>query len=395
MATRRKTTLTSDLRGRPICGLFFGSAECDLTANGGESMGERRADRIAKVLEENAGRLHVSDILRRLCDLEGNQDIALPALYQAIQNENERLREVGERPRFKTSKQGEARGWVSLEAESEFAADSVASDIESRVLRANKQVDKALHDRLKKMHWRVFESTFLTAVLERLGFQDVQVTQATHDGGVDARVVYKRGLVEARAVISAKRWATNSVPVDEVRNMRGIKGDEDTAIIVTTGRFTREAQEEAKPGQNQRVVYLIDGDRLVEICKQYEIGITRTSLPPILTIDEEQFSGFEAEDEPNEGDANHSLEPQAIVGVKRFRDEMLGDSQAGVSAREIASLLGLTEGSVRTYLSIPERRAALGDRIRADPDIRRKALALVAGRRGGSPPTADPEDSYD
>ena len=67
--------------------------------------------------------------------------------------------------------------------------------------------------------------------------------------------------------------------LNEVRMMRGVKGEEDTAIIVTTGRFSADAQNEARPGQNQRVVYLIDGENLVNVCKRYQIGVKKVELP--------------------------------------------------------------------------------------------------------------------
>ena len=193
--------------------------------------------------------------------------------------ENQRLEELGERTRFITSRDGEERGWVRLREASEFVRGSAASEIEARVHQQNEAVGEEIRAWLQRMDWRTFESTFLTRVLEALGFQDVQITQATRDGGADARVAYQRGVVGARAIVSAKRWTARTVPVDEVRMMRGVKGEEDTAIIVTTGRFSADAQNEAKPGQNQRVVYLIDGEKLIDICKRNQIGVKKVTTP--------------------------------------------------------------------------------------------------------------------
>jgi Restriction endonuclease len=240
-------------------------------------------------------------------------------------------------------------------------------------------VDEQLRIRLQKMDWRQFEDTFLTQVLEKLGFQDVQITQRTRDGGVDARVAYKRGIVEAHAIVQAKRWNSKStVGDDEVRALRGTKGDEDTAIIITTAKFSQPAKDEARPGQNQKAVYLIDGDRLIEICKQYEIGIKRQALPPLLLVDEEEF------DQEKGGEAPGSDPPTSSVGgVRRLRDEMLGDRDRGLTAAEIATLLGLKESTVTVYLTDPSRRQELGDRLREDPALRVRALQIVGQRRGG------------
>jgi restriction endonuclease Mrr len=339
-------------------------------------MRERRVDRIGRVLRKMKGRARVREVLRELRRIEQNASLTNSSVYVAIKAENERLESSGERPRFRTSKQGEQWGWVSLESESGFAAGSTAAAIERQILEANRGVDAQIRDKLRSMDWRTFESGFLSEVLEKLGFQDVEITQPTRDGGTDARVSYKRGLVEARAIVSAKRWsARTSVPVDEVRLMRGIKGDEDTAIIITTASFTPDAQREARPSQNQRVVYLIDGDRLVDICKRHRIGINPVPMPELLTLDEESFVFDDAAPEPRPTEGHRGAE--VLPGLHRFRDNMLYE----IGSKKLSSLLGLSENTVRVYLSIPERRRAMAEAVRGDDKKRAKALALVESER--------------
>lgn len=343
-------------------------------------MTERRVDRIQGILEELHGRARVRDILQFLREREGNDSIANSAVSIAVNAENNRLDELGERPLFRTSRSGEEWGWIRLEAETSFEPGTAAEDLESTILETNRKIDAELHARLESMDWRVFESTFLAEVLEKLGFQEVVVTQATRDGGTDARVTYKRGIVEAKAIVSAKRWASRSaVSVEEVRMLRGIKGDEDTAIIVTTGRFTATAEREARPSQNQRVVYLIDGKRLVEICKRHEIGVRKVKLPELVVFDEELFPSKEEDLEVPLVESPVSDVPQEF-SLKRFRDKMLDE----VENEDIAALTGLTVGTVRNYLCDPGRRRDLAMRIRADDQVRRAALRLVQrARRGG------------
>jgi len=343
---------------------------------------ERRIDRIERILESKGGRARLRDILGELQRVEGNDGIAYQALHVAIQIENEGLERRGQRRRFRTARDGEERGWVSLESETGFIPGTAAQKVEAQILEANREVDDDIGVRLRAMSWRAFEASFLSRVLEKLGFQNVQVTQPTKDGGVDARVSYKRGLVEARAIVSAKRWSKASVPVAEVRNLRGIYGEEDTAIVVTTGKFTEEARQEAVPRPNMRAVYLIDGAQLVQICKEHEIGVKKAALPPLLMINEEEFADVEDEVAESDEDVREPQEPS--LDGKRFRDEMLGDRESGVAVEEIAALLGLSEGTVRNYLCMPERRKVLGDRIRRDHEIRTKALSIVANRRVAS-----------
>jgi len=352
-------------------------------------MAERRVDRIERRLRALGGRARLQSLLEEIRREEKYPDLPYQSLYMAIQLENQRLEELGERTRFITSRDGEERGWVRLREASEFVLGSVASKIEARVHEQNEAVGEEIRAWLQRIDWRTFESTFLTRVLEALGFQDVQITQATRDGGTDARVVYQRGVVGARAIVSAKRWTTRTVPVDEVRMLRGVKGEEDTAIIVTTGRFSADAQNEAKPGQNQRIVYLIDGDKLIEICKRNQIGVRKVPLPELLVLDPEvareapvRDDSETAEDEPEPDDRS---EPEGLV-IRRLRDKMLGDPERGLSVEEVAELSGYKLNTVRAYLCDDQRRKVLGDAIRGDQEARARALAIVSSRRGAEPP---------
>ena len=331
----------------------------------------RRVDRIASILKDHGGRAKVRDIVRTLGESE-DTEIGSSAIWVAIQGENSRLEELGKRRQFATKRNGdEEHGWISFTRNPD---DDAVTVLEESIRKANEAVDSKIRKRLQDMDWRTFESTFLSAVLEKLGFQDVVTTQATRDGGVDARVTYQRGVVEARAIVSAKHWNKQSVPVSEVRQIRGIKGDEDTALIITTGRFTEDARADARPGQNQRVVFLIDGDRLVEICKQHSIGVRRRDLPQLLVVDELELSN---DTDENEDADDVSEQP---VGVQRLRDAMLGDDEKGLSIRDIAKLTGLEENTVKNYLST-DRRQSLLDRIREDPRTRARALKIVSKRR--------------
>jgi restriction endonuclease Mrr len=351
-------------------------------------MAERRVDRIERRLRVLGGRARLQTLLEEIRREEKYPDLPYQSLYMAIQLENQRLEELGERTRFITSRDGEERGWVRLREASEFARGSAASDIEARVHQQNEAVGEEIRAWLQRMDWRTFESTFLTRVLEALGFQDVQITQATRDGGADARVAYQRGVVGARAIVSAKRWTARTVPVDEVRMMRGVKGEEDTAIIVTTGRFSADAQNEAKPGQNQRVVYLIDGEKLIDVCKRYQIGVKKVELPGLLVLDPEVTRVAPGRDDweaaEDEAESDDLLEQEGLTRY-RLQDEMLGDPERGLSIEEVAELSGYKISTVRVYLYDDQRRKVLGDAIRGEQTAHSRALALISSRRGPEP----------
>ncbi len=130
------------------------------------------------------------------------------------------------------------------------------------------------------MSWQEFESSFLAEILESLGFSQVEITQRTRDGGKDAECTYKRGLVQSRAIVSAKHWS-KTVGVQEVQRIRGIKGESDTGIIVTSNKFSPDAIKEAAPSQNQRAMVLIDGDLIVETCFEHSISVKAVDLPKL------------------------------------------------------------------------------------------------------------------
>jgi restriction endonuclease Mrr len=346
-------------------------------------MAERRVDRIERRLRTLGGRARLQSLLEEIRREEKYPDLPYQSLYMAIQQENQRLEELGERTRFITSRDGEERGWVRLREASEFVRGSAASEIEASVQAQNEAVGEEIRAWLQRIDWRTFESTFLTRVLEALGFQDVQITQATRDGGADARVVYQRGVVGARAIVSAKRWTTRTVAVDEVRMMRGVKGEEDTAIIVTTGRFSADAQNEAKPGQNQRVVFLIDGDKLVEICKRHQIGVKMVPLPGLLVLDPEVTRDASVRDDTEaveDGAEVVDLPERDSLTIRRLQDEMLGDPERGLSVEEVAELSGYKVNTVRVYLYDVQRRRVLGDAIRGDQRAHSRALVIISSR---------------
>lgn len=142
-------------------------------------MAERRVDRIERLLRDRGNRARLIDIVEDVRNDEGNPDLPYQSVYIAIQLENQRLADSGDRTRFVTSRDGEARGWVRLREISGFAQGTEARQLETAIHEANEKIDDAIRRWLQQMDWRVFETTFLTRVLEALGFQDCR-GHATH-----------------------------------------------------------------------------------------------------------------------------------------------------------------------------------------------------------------------
>jgi hypothetical protein len=109
----------------------------------------------------------------------------------------------------------------------------------------------------------------------------------------------------------------------------------------------------------------------------------KVHLPEVLILDPEVARGS-----AEEGDAGLEGTPGSDEGHRgrRLRDEMLGDSEKGLSPEEVAKLSRYALSTVRAYLCDPQRRKTLGDAIRGDEQARAEALRIVVQRR---PPQKD------
>ncbi|MCC7363434.1 MAG: restriction endonuclease [Dehalococcoidia bacterium] len=135
---------------------------------------------------------------------------------------------------------------------------------------------------------RGFEN-FCKRLLREAGFDDVEVTGRSGDGGIDGiGLLQVNPLVSVRVLFQAKRYQ-GSVGSSVVRDFRGaMAGRSDNGVIITTGRFTAEARREAVR-DGVPPIELMDMDRLMELCERFEVG-----LRPVQTyeVDRTFFQQF-------------------------------------------------------------------------------------------------------
>lgn len=109
-------------------------------------------------------------------------------------------------------------------------------------------------------------------LLREAGVDNVMVLGKSNDGGIDGRGVLRIGLVSFPVFFQCKRYQ-GSVGSAIVRDFRGaLAGRSDKGFLITTGTFTAEAKKEANR-DGVPPVDLIDGDRLCDLLKQYELGV--------------------------------------------------------------------------------------------------------------------------
>ncbi len=106
-------------------------------------------------------------------------------------------------------------------------------------------------EKLYEMSPRKFEE-LVASIIKDMGF-DVELTQATRDGGRDIIAYIKTGICSYLTHIECKRYAPdNKVSVDIIRSVAGVHHmrNANKSIIVTTGFFTKDARSEAKLIEN-------------------------------------------------------------------------------------------------------------------------------------------------
>lgn len=110
-------------------------------------------------------------------------------------------------------------------------------------------------------------------LLRELGFQNVEVTGQTNDGGIDGKGMLRLGgVLSFHVIFQAKRYK-GSVSPSIVRDFRGaMVGRADKGLIITTGTFSREAKREASR-DGAPPIDLIDGNDLAEKLKELKLGV--------------------------------------------------------------------------------------------------------------------------
>lgn len=126
-------------------------------------------------------------------------------------------------------------------------------------------------------------------LLTEIGINEIIITGGTGDQGIDGKGIVKlNDVVSLNIVFQCKRYKETVSP-HHVRDFRGaMQGRGEKGLIITTGRFTKEAKNEANR-DGVTPIELIDGDRLVELFEKYRLG-----LKPLIVfeIDQEFFKGF-------------------------------------------------------------------------------------------------------
>ncbi len=141
---------------------------------------------------------------------------------------------------------------------------------------------------LQQQFYEYFETghefeEFLKEYLIKMGFDKVEVTQRSSDGGIDLKAV-RKGVGDFSEVdithyyIQAKRYALNNkIGVRPIRELKGTMPFGYKGMLITTSDFVGGVHSVASDDPSKPVV-LINGESLVASCIDNEIGFVYKPL---------------------------------------------------------------------------------------------------------------------
>lgn len=129
----------------------------------------------------------------------------------------------------------------------------------------------------------------VAALLEAMDYHVSWIAPPGKDGGVDILAwTDPLGTRPPRIKVQVKRRQDN-IPVDELRSFLALINQDDVGIFVTTGGFTRDAEELTR-SQESRKITLLDSSRLVDLWVEYNDRLAKDKrhllpLKPIYFLD--------------------------------------------------------------------------------------------------------------
>jgi restriction endonuclease Mrr len=132
--------------------------------------------------------------------------------------------------------------------ESESNGSILVTDINTELKRYLKKHPEVLYDLIP----RKFEE-LIASILEDIGFE-VELTQATRDGGSDIIAYIRNAVCEYLTLVECKKYSPeNKVGVGIIREVTGVHHIKHAtkSLIVTTSFFSPDAIKEAKAFENQ------------------------------------------------------------------------------------------------------------------------------------------------
>ena len=149
-----------------------------------------------------------------------------------------------------------------------------------------REIKNELLEKLKRIDPYYFEKVILK-LLNKMGYGDFIETSKSGDGGIDG-IINEDKLGLDKIYIQAKRFTENKVREKDIRNFIGAMiGDTNKGVFVTTSLFDKGATEKAKNAHHK--IILIDGNKLVDLMHEYNVGVQIKQSYDVKHLDEDFF----------------------------------------------------------------------------------------------------------
>lgn len=154
---------------------------------------------------------------------------------------------------------------------------SKQSELRKLAKEMREEARQQLGDYLANMNPFKFES-LIKFLLEEMGYHDVEVTSPTNDKGVDVVANVELGISSVREVVQAKRYRgnINRQVLDQLRGSLH-RFDAVRGTIISTGGFSKGTLEAAFE-RGAAPITLIDGEKLLDLLIQHEIGVSKQEV---------------------------------------------------------------------------------------------------------------------
>lgn len=168
----------------------------------------------------------------------------------------------------------------------EIVSSSPQDLIDKGFYQIEKEVKTELLEKLKTIDPYYFEKVILI-LLKKMGYGEFIETSKSGDGGIDG-IINEDKLGLDKIYIQAKRFNENKVREKDIRNFIGaMSGDTNKGVFVTTSIFDIGAIEKAKNAHHK--IILIDGEKLVNLMHEFNVGIQVKATYEVKQLDEDFF----------------------------------------------------------------------------------------------------------
>lgn len=181
---------------------------------------------------------------------------------------------------------------LSKEKESEQLVEQTSPEevLDNAIRAINNELSSDLLEAIKKNNSQFFEQLVVDLMLA-MGYggsrSDAgQAFKTTGDGGIDG-VIKEDVLGISKIYLQAKRWNNTTVGSPEIQKFYGaLAGHHATrGVFITTSKFSSAAKEFAK----HQPIILIDGEKLVQLMIEYNVGVTTRQTYEVKRLDLDYF----------------------------------------------------------------------------------------------------------